>query len=100
SCVWPRLSPREAMRPLEHLMPEDARLLARPGEQLAASNRWLRRAAWGPTFLKLSARWPDRRALKGKLGGTKRVAWSRAVPLAEVRLAKEAVGGTVSDVLI
>jgi len=95
-----RLSPQEAMRHLEQLMPEGARLLARPGEQLAASNRWLRRAAWGPTFLKLSARWPDRRALKGKLGGTKRVAWSRAVPLAEVRLAKEAVGGTVSDVLI
>jgi WS/DGAT/MGAT family acyltransferase len=95
-----RLSPQEAMRHLEQLMPEGARLLARPGEQLAASNRWLRRAAWGPTFLKLSARWPDQRALKGKLGGTKRVAWSRAVPLAEVRLAKEAVGGTVSDVLI
>jgi WS/DGAT/MGAT family acyltransferase len=94
------LSPQEAMRHLEQLLPEGARLLARPGEQLAASNRWLRRAAWGPTFLKLSARWPDRRALKGKLGGEKRVAWSRAVPLAEVRLAKEAVGGTVNDVLI
>ncbi|HEV8239723.1 MAG TPA: wax ester/triacylglycerol synthase family O-acyltransferase [Thermoanaerobaculia bacterium] len=95
-----RLSPQEALRHLEQMMPEGARLLARPGEQLARSNRWLRRAAWGPTFLKLAARWPDQRTLKGKLGGTKRVAWSRAVPLAEVRLAKEAVGGTVNDVLI
>jgi diacylglycerol O-acyltransferase / wax synthase len=95
-----RLSPQEAMRHLEQMMPEGARLLAKPGERFAASNRWLRRAAWGPAFLKLSARWPDQRTLKGKLGGEKRVAWSRAVPLAEVRLAKEAVGGTVSDVLI
>jgi len=95
-----RLSPQEALRHLEQMMPEGARLLVRPGEQLAKSNRWLRRAAWGPAFLKLSGRWPDQRALKGKLGGEKRVAWSRAVPLAEVRLAKEAVGGTVSDVLI
>jgi len=95
-----RLSPQEALRHLEQMMPEGARRLVRPGEQLAKSNRWLRRAAWGPAFLKLSGRWPDQRALKGKLGGEKRVAWSRAVPLAEVRLAKEAVGGTVSDVLI
>jgi WS/DGAT/MGAT family acyltransferase len=94
------LSPQEAMSHLEQMMPEGARLLARPGEQLAKANRWLRRAAWGPAFLKLSARWPDPRTLKGKLGGEKRVAWSRAVPLASVRRAKDAVGGTVSDVLI
>ncbi len=53
-----------------------------------------------PAFAKLAGRWPDPRTLKGKLGGEKRVAWSRAVPLAEVRLAKAAVGGTVNDVLL
>jgi WS/DGAT/MGAT family acyltransferase len=53
-----------------------------------------------PAFAKLSLRWPDPRTLKGRLGGDKRVAWSRAVPLEEVRAAKAAVGGTVNDVLL
>jgi WS/DGAT/MGAT family acyltransferase len=95
-----RLSPADAMHHLEELLPEGARLMARPSEQLAATNRWLRRAASVPAFAKLSLRWPDPRALKGKLGGEKRVAWSRAVPLEEVRKAKAAVDGTVTDVLL
>jgi WS/DGAT/MGAT family acyltransferase len=54
-----------------------------------------------PAFARMAVRWPDpRTVLKGKLGGVKRVAWSRAVPLAQVRRAKEAVGGTVNDVLL
>jgi WS/DGAT/MGAT family acyltransferase len=95
-----RLSPADALGHLEQLLPEGARLLARPAEVLAASNRWLRRAATVPAFARLAGRLPDPRTLKGSLGGEKRVAWSRAVPLEEVRLAKAAVGGTVSDVLL
>jgi len=95
-----RLSPADAFGHLEQLLPEGARLLARPAEVLAASNRWLRRAATVPAFARLAGRLPDPQTLKGTLGGEKRVAWSRAVPLEEVRLAKAAVGGTVSDVLL
>ncbi len=94
------LSPQDAVSHLEQLLPEGARLLARPAEVLAASNRWLRRAAALPAFARLAGRRADPRTLKGTLGGEKRVAWSRAVPLERVRAAKEAVGGTVNDVLL
>jgi WS/DGAT/MGAT family acyltransferase len=95
------LAPADALTHLEQLLPEGARMLVRPAEALAASNRWLRRAASLPAFAKLSLRWPDpRTAFKGKLGGAKKVAWSRAVSLEHVRAAKEAVGGTVNDVLL
>lgn len=95
------MSHRDAMAHLEQFLPEGARLLAKPAEMLAATKPWLRRAGSVPAFAKLAGRWPDPRTpLKGKLGGEKRVAWSRAVPLEEVRLAKAAVGGTVNDVLL
>jgi hypothetical protein len=87
------MSHREALTHLEQFLPEGARLLAKPAEMLAATNRWLRRAASVPAFARLAGRWPDPRTpLKGKLGGEKRVAWSRAVPLEQVRAAKAAVG--------
>jgi WS/DGAT/MGAT family acyltransferase len=96
-----RLTPRAALAQLEELLPEGARLLARPAEELARSSPWLRALGWLPTFAHLAARWPDPRTrFKGPLGGEKRVAWSRAIPLARVRQAKTAVGGTVNDVLL
>lgn len=95
------LSPREALRHLEELMPEGAKLLARPAEMAAAVPRWLRGLGQVPSFAKMSLRWPDPRTrLKGALGGSKRVAWSRPVSLDQVRRAKQAVGGTVNDVLL
>jgi len=76
-------------------------MMAKPAEVLASTNRWLRRAAGVPAFARLAGRWPDPRTpLKGKLSGRKVVAWSRPVPLADVRAAKAAVGGTVNDVLL
>ena len=38
--------------------------------------------------------------LKGKLGVMKRAAWSGAIPLADVKLIKNNLGGTVNDVLV
>jgi WS/DGAT/MGAT family acyltransferase len=38
--------------------------------------------------------------LKGRLGVLKQVAWSTAVPLAEVKAVGRAVGGTVNDVML
>lgn len=37
---------------------------------------------------------------KGSLGVSKRVAWSQAIPLANVKLIGKALGGTVNDVLL
>jgi diacylglycerol O-acyltransferase len=95
-------SPQEALRDLEQILPEGAKLLVRPAEELAKTSVWLRALGWLPTFAKLSLRWPDPKSrFKGpRLSGDKRVAWSRPIPLAEVREAKAAVGGTVNDVLL
>jgi WS/DGAT/MGAT family acyltransferase len=50
---------------------------------------------------KLLWRSPDPRTIfKGKLGVTKQVAWSRPVPLAEVKAVGRAVQGTVNDVML
>jgi diacylglycerol O-acyltransferase / wax synthase len=97
-----RLSPVEALGHLEGVMPEGAKLLVRPAEMMAKTSRWVRALGWLPTFMRLSLRWPDPRTrFKGPpLTGEKRVAWSRPIPLADVRRAKEAVGGTVNDVLL
>lgn len=38
--------------------------------------------------------------LKGKLGVMKRAAWSRPIPLGDIKLIKNNLGGTVNDVLI
>jgi WS/DGAT/MGAT family acyltransferase len=96
------LSPREALAQLEGILPEGARLLVRPAEEMAKTSRWLRVLGWLPTFLRLALRWPDPRTRfkGGRLSGHKRVAWSRPIPLAVVRQAKAAVGCTVSDLLL
>lgn len=38
--------------------------------------------------------------MKGKLGVMKRAAWSHAIPLADIKLIKNQLGGTVNDVLV
>jgi diacylglycerol O-acyltransferase len=49
----------------------------------------------------LVLRWPDpKTVLKGKLGMTKRVAWSQPLALADVKAVGLALGGTVNDVLL
>ena len=58
---------------------------------LAAPAVLLRRVFWRP----------DRHALHGpSVGGRKRVAWTRALPLAEVKRVKNLFGATVNDVLM
>lgn len=49
----------------------------------------------------LVLRLPDpKTVLKGKLGVTKRVAWSQPLALADVKAVRRALGGTVNDVLL
>ena len=60
-----------------------------------------RGAGMGLAGVRLLARSADPRTrLKGKLGVMKRAAWSPAIPLADVKLVKNALGGTVNDVLV
>jgi WS/DGAT/MGAT family acyltransferase len=58
-------------------------------------------AEMGLAATRLLARSADPRTrLKGKLGVMKRAAWSPAIPLADVKLIKNELGGTVNDVLV
>lgn len=69
--------------------PERLRTAGEQGAGLGlAATRLLARSADPPT------------RLKGKLGVMKRAAWSGAIPLADVKLMKNNLGGTVNDVLV
>lgn len=58
-------------------------------------------AGLGLAATRLLARSADPRTpLKGKLGVIKRAAWSRAVPLDDIKLVKNGLGGTVNDVVV
>lgn len=53
------------------------------------------------TLSKILLRAPDpKTAFKGTLGVAKRAAWSRPLPLGEVKAIRKTLGGTVNDVLI
>jgi len=85
----------------ERLMPEGMRLMLQPAESLAAAGRWLKGVAATTALGRLALRPPDpRTALKGRLCPDKKVAWSRAVPVGEVRRAGHALGATVNDVIV
>lgn len=58
-------------------------------------------AGLGLAATRLLARSSDPKTrLKGKLGVMKRAAWSHAIPLTDVKLIKNTLGGTVNDVLV
>ena len=58
-------------------------------------------AGFGLAATRLLARSADPRTrLKGKLGVMKRAAWSSAIPLGDVKLVKNGLGGTVNDVMV
>lgn len=75
---------RQAMQDRDHA----ERLLATGAMTSAAAGRLLLRSNDPPTIF------------KGKLGVRKRAAWSRPIPLAEVKTIRKALGGTVNDVLV
>jgi WS/DGAT/MGAT family acyltransferase len=61
-----------------------------------------RTGARGTTALaRLLFLWPDRKTIfKGPLGVPKRVAWSSAIPLQDIKAVGQEMGGTVNDVLL
>jgi diacylglycerol O-acyltransferase / wax synthase len=97
----PGQSPEEACRRGEAVMPDTMRLMRTPIESWARVPALLRAAGAAGALVRLVCRWPDpRTAFKGPLGVPKRVAWSRSIPVADVRAVGQALGGTINDVLV
>jgi len=76
-------------------------LLRRARRRDAAVGLGEQGAGMGLAAGRLLARSPDPHTrLKGKLGVLKRAAWADPIPLTDVKLIKNAFGGTVNDVLV
>lgn len=89
----------EARREVEEIMPEGMRLLQRPFEAFRELGRFARGAASTAALAKLTFCRRDRPGpFHGELGVSKRVAWSKAIPVERVLRIKEALGGTLNDV--
>jgi WS/DGAT/MGAT family acyltransferase len=92
----------EAWKRVEEIMPEGAALMRRPAEILASSGLARRSAATAAALARIALLRPDpTTALNARpLSIGKRAAWSRSIPLAEIRETSHAAGGTVNDVLL
>ncbi len=85
---------------IQDLMPAAVRLLTGPAEKLASLSGWVKSGVFVPTFGRMAVRPPDpATAFKGTLGVRKRAAWSAPVSLEDVGRVREAIGGTLNDVL-
>jgi len=85
----------------EEVMPEGMRLLLNPVEALRRTGGLLKAAASVGAFFRLVLRPPDpKTAFKGHLVVEKRVAWSDAIPVEDVKIISKALGGTINDVLV
>lgn len=97
----PQAALEEARRLAEKVMPDGMNLLLKPFEALQATNPWLKGAAAAASLSRLTFLPPDPRTrFRGKLTVPKRVAWSRAIPISEVKLVQQQLGGTINDVLL
>ncbi len=84
---------------------DEARLAAKTSKRPAPPSGPWGRLRWGATFgvalLRQLCLGPDMRtALRGRLTGDKRVAWSRPVPLADIAAIRQRLGGRVNDVML
>ncbi len=90
-----------ARRGAERIMPEGMKLLLQPAEMLRATSRWLTGAAAMGALGRLTFRSADPATpFRGPLGVAKRAAWSDPVPLEEVQAVRQALGGSLTDVLL
>lgn len=89
-----------AISAAEQLMPETLRLMRAPNQALKRLNPLVRGLGQTAALGRLAGRRPDPKTpFKGPLGVEKRVAWTRTVPLADVKAIGAATGATVNDVL-
>jgi len=92
---------RQAREVAEQVMPDGMRLLLNPVEALRSTGRWLKAAASVGALGRLVFRSSDPKTLfKGPLVVEKRVAWSDAIPVEDVKVIGRALGGTINDVLV
>jgi WS/DGAT/MGAT family acyltransferase len=85
----------------EEVMPDGMRLMLHPAEAYQSLKRWLKGPVATGALGRLVLRRADPRTVfKGPLGVPKRVSWSEALPLDEVKAVGKALGGTVNDVLL
>ena len=81
-------------------MPQAVQLLTLPSEALRRLSPWKKGSASVPAFGRLALRPPDQRTpFRGSLGIAKRVAWTEAFSMQDIGKVREALGGTVNDVL-
>ncbi len=91
----------EACGVAEQVMPEGMRLLIASSEAFRRLGGWLKALAATAALGRLIALLPDPRTLfRGRLHTAKRVAWTRAIPVEEVKTIGKALGGTINDVLL
>jgi WS/DGAT/MGAT family acyltransferase len=104
---WERLGPllRPAAKAISRTLEVTETLMHEGTETLAHPERLLEMASRGASGMDALARLllmePDPATpFKGPLGSFKRAAWSRPVPLEEVKAVGKALGATVNDVLL
>jgi WS/DGAT/MGAT family acyltransferase len=85
----------------EEIMPDGMRLLLHPAEAFRSVTGWLKGPVATGNLGRLVFRRRDPSTLfRGPLGIPKRVAWSEALSLEEVKAVGKVLGGTVNDVLL
>jgi diacylglycerol O-acyltransferase len=82
-----------------------ARLAAKTAKTPGPRPGWLNRLGWGTAFLtgllRQSLLLPDTRtALRGRLNGRKRLAWSAPIPMSDIAIVRQCWGGRVNDVML
>lgn len=91
----------EACQVAEQVMPEGMRLLMASAEAFNSLGGWLKAIASTAALGRLVALLPDPRTVfRGPLTVEKRVAWTDAIPVDEVKRVGKALGGTINDVLL
>ncbi|MDE0142999.1 MAG: wax ester/triacylglycerol synthase family O-acyltransferase [Caldilineaceae bacterium] len=98
----PRPLPRAAVSPGAATLPQGRRRGRQPASPLSLAARGARLAGQVAAVLAKLAlmRTDDSTAFKGPVGVGKAVAWSRGIPLDDVKFVKNTLGATVNDVLV
>lgn len=102
-------TPRPDGAPVAPVPPEErrhqARLAAKTAKTFPSSPGWLERLRGGGALVAALVRqgWvmPDARtALRGRLSGHKRMAWSAPIPVGDIARVRQCWGGRVNDVML
>ena len=95
------LNVEQARQAVQSVLPDAARLMIKPAERLASTNPALLWLGGIASFIKLSLLPPDRSSVfKGEMKGQKAVAWSRPLPLKDIRELQTQLEGSVTEILL